>query len=193
MSISLKSAQKTLGMFALAGLSLLNASCDKPGVEPGGPMTPPIGSKGGFKIYADPATGGTVFGDPGLPAHGPIAETKAKVTGITLVTKSKTFKADLNGSGEDRFIVVPQEGQEPKFNLESNLTGRTSLSGIEGLAFIEAKNGITDTIFVRITSDTRLQMFAVEKDSYVAMAPAIVQKQQGKIVPNSGGVVAKMR
>lgn len=166
----------------LLSVSFLFLSCS-------GGSDDPEPEREGFFTHPSPATSGTIFGQAGLPGTVTVPPRLATLTGIWLYTKERMFKADLNSSGQDKFIVIPKDNEEPKFKLENSATGRTSMSGIEGFAFIKK----LDTTFVQVTDETSMMMFAVEKDTYDAMKSAIVKKQNGKIVPNSGGVVATIK
>lgn len=83
MSVSLKTARKTLGMFALAGLSMLNASCDKPGTDPG---TDP-----------GPGTG---------PTTGLVHSIKGKITGLDINVVDSTVSIRTGGFSTPAEVIL---------------------------------------------------------------------------------------
>lgn len=151
----------------------------------------PEPERSGFFTHPDPISSVTVGGEAGLPGDLSIGipDRLAKLTSITLFTQSKKFLADLNGSGQDKFIIIPKEGEVPYFRLENNQTGRATVSGVQGFALIKR----ADTTFIQTTDETSLMLFATQKDNNDAMSPAIVEVKNGKIVPNSGGITANIK
>lgn len=176
----MKSVYILLMLFGLFSLLSCSSESDEPEPE-----------RSGFFTHPDPISSVTVGGEAGLPGDLSVGipDRLAKLTSITLFTQSKKFRADLNGSGQDKFIIIPKEGEAPYFRLENNQTGRATVSGVQGFAFIKK----TDTTFIQVTDETRLMLFATQKDNDDAMSPAIIEVKNGKIVPSSGGITASIK